>query len=200
MRHKCPIVPCIKMHDTRDMILFCLQKEISFVPVHIPGSRNVLADQGSRQVPLSTEWMLDPDLFESICQKVFPFPQIDLFATRATARLSCYISPCPDPDAYRMDALDPSFDWNLFQSIYAFPPPVIMPRLVGKFRRFRGSMILIAPLVLAAPWITEILHRATRYERVPDEARLFQFVGRDLVYQPRECQLHPLFIFYLDPI
>ena len=126
------------------------------MPVHIPGSRIVLADQGSRQVLLSTEWMLDPDLFESICQKFFPFPQIDLFATRATARLSCYVSPCPDQEALHEDALDPFFNWNRFQSIYAFPPPALLPMLVGRLRSFKGSMVLIAPLNLTAPWSIQI--------------------------------------------
>ena len=95
---------------TRQLILFCHRRNISFVPVHIQGSLNVLADQGSRQGPLATKWMLDPDLYESICQKNFPFPQVDLFASRATARLSRYVSPCPDPEAYRRDALDSSFN------------------------------------------------------------------------------------------
>ena len=169
---------------TRELILFCHLRNISFVPVHIQGSLNVLADQGSRQVPLATERMLDPDLFESICLRIFPFPKVDLFSTRTTARLSRYISPCPDPEAYRMDALDLSFNWNHFQSIYAFPPPVIMPKLAGRFRTFRGSMILIAPFVLSAVWMSEILRRASRFERVPANKPLFQFVGRELVFQP----------------
>ena len=91
---------------TRQLILFCHQRNISFVPVHIQGKMNVLADQGSRLEPLATEWMLDPDLFGSICQRIFPFPQVDLFASRATARLSYYISPCADPEAYRVDDMD----------------------------------------------------------------------------------------------
>ena len=185
---------------TRDLILFCHLRNISFVPAHIQGNLNVLADQGSRQVPLPNEWMLDPDLFESICHRISPFPQVDLFATRATARLSRYISPCPDPEAYRRDALDLSFSWNHFQSIYAFPPPMIMPQLAGRFRTFRGSMILIAPFVLSAVWMPEILRRASRYERVPANKPLFQFVGRDLVYQSQGPHLQPLYIFYLYPI
>ena len=71
---------------------------------------NILAVQGSRLEPLATEVMHDPDLFEPICRRIFPFPQVDLFATRATARLSRYISPYPDPEAYRVDAMDLSFN------------------------------------------------------------------------------------------
>ena len=58
---------------TRDLILFCHQRNISFVPAHIPGIQNVLAEQGSRLEPLSTEWMLDSELLESICLRIL-FP------------------------------------------------------------------------------------------------------------------------------
>ena len=39
----------------QDLILFCHQRNISFVPVYIPGKLNVLADQGSCLEPLATE-------------------------------------------------------------------------------------------------------------------------------------------------
>ena len=146
-----------------------------------------------------TVWMLDLGLFESICQKVFPFPQVDLFATRATARLALYISPDPDPEAFLRDALDPSFNWNLFQSIYAFPPPMIMDQLAGRFDAFLGTMILIAPLILSATWMPEILRRAHRYALIPSNKPLFQFVGKNVVYQSYEDQTGPLAIFYLFP-
>ena len=76
---------------TREVVLFGLQRNISFVPFHIPGNRNILADQGSSLEPLGPEWMFDPDLFAALCQRILPFPQVDLFATRVTARLPCYI-------------------------------------------------------------------------------------------------------------
>ena len=184
---------------TRQLILFCHQRNISFVPVHIQGKMNVLADQGSRLEPLATEWMLDPDLFGSICQRIFPFPQVDLFASRATARLSYYISPCADPEAYRVDALDRSFNWNHFKSIYAFLPPASMPRLAGRFRSFKGSMVLIAPLALSSVWISELLQRAASYERLPTNKPLFQFVGREVVFKTAQ-EYPPLYIFFLHPL
>ena len=138
---------------TRDLILFCHRRNISFVPVHIPGKLNVVADQGSRQGPISTEWMLDPESFESICQEFPFFPTVDLFATRATSRLTCYVSPCPDPQAFHQDALDPFLDWNQFPLIYAFPPPGLMPFLFKRIVRFRGAMLLIVPLNLNSTWI-----------------------------------------------
>ena len=75
---------------------------------------NVLADQVSRLEPLASEWILDPTLFEFSCLRIFPFSQVDLVAAGATARLSYYISPCADPEAYRVDAVDRSFIGNRF--------------------------------------------------------------------------------------
>ena len=183
---------------TRELILFCHQRNISFVPFHIPGKMNVLADQGSRLEPLATEWMLDPELFESLCQRILPFPQVDLFATRVTARLPCYISPCRDPEAFRVDALSNSFNWNHIQSIYAFPPPVL-PRLVGRIYNFEGSVILIAPLALSTIWISKLFQRADSWVRLPTNKPLFQFVGREVVYKSAE-ENPPLYIFFLHPV
>ena len=133
---------------TRAVVLFCRDWNISFIPYHIPGNRNILADQGSRMEPLGTEWMLDPDIFESLFNRVTPFPQVDLFATRVTARLPCYISAGIDPEAFSENALALSLNWNQFQSIYAFPPPAMLPDIIGRICNFRGSMLLIAPFAL----------------------------------------------------
>ena len=140
---------------TRDVVFFFKDRNISFIPYHIPGNRNILADQGSRMEPLGTEWMLDPDIFESLCNRILPFPQVDMFATRVTARLPCYISACKDPEAFWDDALALSFNWNHFQSIYAFPPPVILPDICDRICSYRGSMLLIARLALSSVWIAK---------------------------------------------
>ena len=57
------------------------------MPVLLPGKMIVLADQGSRLEPLATEWMLVPDFFDSICQRISPFSQVDLLSSRVSARL-----------------------------------------------------------------------------------------------------------------
>ena len=180
------------------LILFCHRQNISFVPVHIPGKLNVVADQGSRQGPISTEWMLDPESFESICQEFPFFPTVDLFATRATSRLTCYVSPCPDPQAFHQDALDPFLDWNQFHSIYAFPPPGFMPFLIQRIVRFRGAMLLIAPLNLNSCWIVPLLDRASKFLPLPENHFLFQFVQQEIVIKQSEEPL-PLYMYHILP-
>ena len=135
---------------TREVVLFCTERNISFIPYHIPGKCNVLADQGFRMEPLGTEWMLDAGVFDSLCHLFSPFLQVDLFATRVTARLPRYVSVCKDSEAFWVDALAPSFNWNRFSSIYAFPPTILLPDIISRVVGYRGTMMPTAPLDLSA--------------------------------------------------
>ena len=184
---------------TRDLILFCHRKNISFVPVHIHGVLNVLADQGSRHLPVSTEWMLDPVSFESICREFSFTPQVDLFATRATCRFACYVSPCPDQEAFHQDALDPSFNWNQFQVIYAFPPPNLMPLIIPKILAFKGAMLLIAPLKLTHCWTLSLQQRAHSWKALPEDYYLYQMVRGDFTIM-ESWTPYPLYVFHLHPV
>ena len=131
-------------------ILFCYRQNISFVPVHIPGKLNVVADQG----PSSTEWMLDPWSFESFCQEFPIFPTVVLFCLRATSRLSYSVfSRAGSTGLFRMPWI-PFFGLNkFFPSFYAFPPPGLLPFPFKGIVRFRGAMPLLVPLTLNNIWI-----------------------------------------------
>ena len=183
---------------TREVVVFCAERNISFIPYHIPGWRNVLADQGSRMEPLATEWMLDAGVFDSLCDRLSPFPQVDMFATRVTARLPCYVSVCQYPEAFHVNALAHDFNWNCFTSIYAFPPPFLLPRIIDRVVGFRGSMLLIAPLNLTEVWSSSLLRRSHFWEKLPTKKPLFQFVGREVVFKPAK-ENPPLYCFFLLP-
>ncbi|CAL4242526.1 unnamed protein product [Meganyctiphanes norvegica] len=62
---------------------------------HIQGSFNVIVNQLSRNIALSTEWSLAPSTFQTIL-KLNPNLQVDLFATSLNNKLKTFISPCPD--------------------------------------------------------------------------------------------------------
>ena len=127
-----------------------------------------------------------------------PFPQVDLFATRVTARLPCYVSVCEDSEAIQVDALAHTFNWNRFSSIYAFPPTILLLDIISRVVGYRGTMMLIAPLDLSAVWLPELLHRAHSWDRLPTKKPLFQFVGRKVVYKSAE-ENPPLYCFLLLP-
>ena len=168
----------------RAFLLLCQEYSITFVPVHISGSLNVLADQGSRNTPISTEWSLDPESFDWIFHQ-FPFsPQVDLFATRENFQFFPYVSPCPDPDAFFINALD--LDWNRFQCIYAFPPPVLMDRIIDQICSFQGTMLLIAPLAFQS-WTYRLTQRAALFRPLPQGFFLMQWVNGQLVTFKETC-------------
>ena len=88
---------------------WCLEKEILLSAQHLPGVANTMADQESRQIEASTEWMLHREVFHWI-QQTLGRCQTDLFATRLNHQLDSYISWRPDPFAQETDAF--RLDWE----------------------------------------------------------------------------------------
>merc|ERR1739842_55119 len=91
----------------RDFLSLCHEYKILFVVRHIEGPLNVLADKGSRTGPISSETMLDQDSLLSTWSQWNLFPWLDVFASRETSRCCSYVSPCPDPKAFAIDASMP---------------------------------------------------------------------------------------------
>ena len=120
----------------------------------IPGSNNVLADALSRphQLPHS-EWSLNITVFQSLC-RLWPV-QINLFATSTNHRCLIYFSPYRDPQLAGTDAFLQS--WDGLQA-YAFPPFAIIPRVLAKLRKSRGTeLTLVAPHWAQRPWFPDLL-------------------------------------------
>ena len=82
---------------------WCIQNHIWISVEHIPGRENVVADFKSRNFNDETEWQLNKDIFNQICQK-FGTPEIDSFASRLNNQLPRYIARDPDPEAWSVDA------------------------------------------------------------------------------------------------
>ena len=98
------------------------------VPRHIAGQLNVLADLASRtgQV-IPSEWSLATESFQWVVnQSPWGPPQVDIFASSQNHKLRDYISPCPDPQAVEIDALNCLWPNKV---LYAFPPTCIIPAI-----------------------------------------------------------------------
>jgi ribonuclease HI len=148
---------------------------------HIPGARNVLADQLSRSGQiLSTEWTLNQQVANHLFS-LWGQPLLDLFATRYTTRLPLFVSPYPDVRAMTTDAL--AMNWDLLTA-YAYPPTILIPQLLRKIASSSARILLIAPAWPDRSWFPALLELL---EDVPWELPLWP----DLLSQPLLESLNP---------
>ena len=139
---------------TKDLFLWCDLHEIALSARHIPGHLNVTADRLSRRHQIiQTEWSLSPSVAKRLW-KVWGQPHVDLFATSENAKLPTYVSPLPDPAAWKQDAL--SFPWDGLWA-YAFPPFPLIQRVLQKASLEPCELLLIAPLWPAQTWYPRLL-------------------------------------------
>ena len=117
----------VKMGGTRNQLLvqiskeiweYLLDKGITITAEYLPGALNREADMQSRTVKESSEWKLNPAVFQNLCKSWWT-PDIDLFASRVSHQVPAYFSWKLDPyrkgrDAYQMR-------WTHTKG-YAFPP------------------------------------------------------------------------------
>lgn len=120
---------------------------------YIQGLHNVEADRASRVKNLDTEWMLQPKVFQLLCQAFFT-PAADLFATRLNAQLPIYVSWKPDPSATHTNAFTMSWADREF---YAFPPFSIVGRVLQKIQDDEATVMTILPLWPTQVWFPEAL-------------------------------------------
>ena len=70
---------------SKNLWLWCLQRDISLIVEHLPGVQNAIADEESRVVKDRTHWKLNPEVFRRI-NRLGPLA-VDLFASRLTTQL-----------------------------------------------------------------------------------------------------------------
>jgi hypothetical protein len=136
------------------LLLWCDHYDIVLSARHIPGRLNVIADLLSRRHQvINTEWSLSPKV-TSLLWQLWGQPHVDLFATKSNAKLPTYVSPLPDVQAWRQDAL--SFPWTGLWG-YAFPPFALIPEVLQKVRDHPCEIILVAPDWPARSWYPALL-------------------------------------------
>ena len=176
------------------ILTHCHLHSITLIPKHISGELNVLADQGSRASPIPTEWSLDRRTFKWLLRLAsrhgLPRPQVDLFATRHNAQLSDFVSPVPDDWAVEVNAL--SLDWDVWTSVYLFPPVNLLNRLLPHLWRYKGRGILVAPFHAKAAWFPTLVARCPVRFPLPTSHSLSQVTsrGKEFHRYPQALQLH----------
>jgi len=167
---------------TREIILWCKQRNIWLTAAHLPGSKNVEADFESRNQNEDTEWSLDKKIFQRVTN-CFGQPDIDLFASRLNHQLPVYSSYKPDPNAKLVDAFSEHWGTNFS---YVFPPFSILGAVLKKIMEEKADIILVAPLWPTQFWFPKIL------QLLVDCPRLLPVTKTLLTLPSDKSKIHPL--------
>ena len=145
-----------------EIFLLADQNQMVLSARHIPGHLNVIADRLSRshQV-LPGEWTLCPHVLQRLWN-LWGAPHVDLFATTENARLPTFVSPLPEPGAWKTDAL--SFSWTGLWA-YAYPPTPLIPQVLEKVRTEECELVLIAPAWPTQAWFPALLRLLVDHPR-----------------------------------
>ena len=165
----------------RQVLTWAEMNSVSIVGRFVPGRRNILADQLSRQGQvIPTEWTLHP----RVCQALFEIwgtPVVDLFATSLNRRLPVYCSPVPDPMAWQVDAF--TIPWDDLE-VYAFPPVATLRLVINRVLMSRRlHMTLVAPMWPQQEWYPDLL------DLLVEEPRVLP-LWRNLLRQPHTQAVH----------
>ena len=133
---------------------YCLSHNIWLRAVYYCGSDNIRADRLSRVFSDDHDYHLSSSWFTILHSHLDFCLDIDVFASRIHHHLPRFSSRIPDPDAEFVDAF--SFPWN--ESVYLFPPVVLLCRVVSKFISDNCQFgLLIAPYRPTSPVFNSIL-------------------------------------------
>ncbi len=139
---------------TKNLWMWCLERNIVLIAQHLPGVLNQIADSESRKTWDQTDWKLEVSVFGKINQLYGPI-QVDLFATRLTNQVPTFFSWRPDPYAVGTDAF--LQDWSMIRNGYANPPVCLIGRILSHVKAQKnpgnlgGTGLEIAALVPGCP-------------------------------------------------
>lgn len=130
----------------RQVMECAIERNLTLSAAHIPCRLNVVADRESRTQNLDTEWMLDENVFQRLCE-IFGTPEIDLFAFRINHQLEQYVSWRPDPGAAHIDYMSCSHIYG-----YAFPPFSMIPHILKKLDADGSLLLVVLPVWPTRAW------------------------------------------------
>ena len=130
------------------------------------------------------EWGLDRETFGGARSSLGPRDREgrDRFANRFKEKLKKLVSLFPVPWARAANAL--SVPWELWATIFVFPPIGLLDEVIARLSSFKGEGVLIAPLRPGAPWFTNLLDRAKEHMSLPQSLVLSQETSRGRMFHP----------------
>lgn len=106
---------------SRDIWLWCIERDLWLRLAHIPGVENATTDKASRIFNDTSEWQLDQSCFYKL-REFFGTPDIDTFSSRLNFQIERYVSWVPVPQAFTLT-------WKEYFS-YMFPPLSVIPQVL----------------------------------------------------------------------
>ena len=140
-------------------------KKVKISGHYIKGKRNILADQLSRRNQcLLGEWSLSKTAFEWVLNLGLT-PEIDLSASDWSTRLPNYCTSYKSLNTPYMEAF--SVNWDQWQVIYLFPPPIMMLKVLNKLKTYKGQALLVFPDWPSAPWYLSVIKVTHKIQCIP---------------------------------
>lgn len=133
---------------SRQIWQWCEKRNIWLFASYINTKDNYEADEESRKSNPDTECELSNRAFKLITEQLGQ-PNIDLFASRANAKCSNFVSWRKDPEATFIDAF--TLNWNN-HFFYAFPPFPLLLKCLQKIEQDKATGILIFPYWPGQAW------------------------------------------------
>ena len=155
----------------KEFWLWCMERDTSVQAQHLAGKLNETADEESRVMKDRSDWMLCPEVFQTINYKLGPL-EVDLFASRLSTQIPTFVSWRPDPEAMATDAF--TLDWKGLKA-YANPPTVL-----AQVQQQEADLTLVARVWKTQTWYPALLSMCWDFPRI--------IAKRDDLFQPT----HPL--------
>ena len=154
---------------TRDLWMWCLERNIHIQAQYLPGVLNQAADRESRSMKDRSDWSLDHSTFQKINRLYGPL-EVDIFASRLTNQCRCYFSWRPDPFAEATDVF--LQDWTTIKG-FANPLWNLIPRVLLKTNAgsecnpgsscLEDTAMVPSPAVVGSRLATPITQTDTQY-------------------------------------
>ena len=132
---------------------------ISLTFRHLAGELNVCADELSRRAHTHADWKLDRQLFRQISVSLGGpdgLPVLDLFASAQNTQVDHFFSYNFDHRSVGADAF--LYSWRDRGLLYAYPPPILVGKVLQKLRADSClRSIVLVPVWQAQSWFPTLL-------------------------------------------
>ena len=175
---------------TRNVLLMCEKQNITLSLTYIASEDNEIADFESRNFTNEdTEWSLNRDIFDQLCQHFNFYPEIDMFASRLNAKTSKFCSWKKEPFATCIDAF--TVPWDEYEKIYIFSSFSLMSRIVKNFialqqQQRKVTALMILPCWPTQAWYTKIL------TFLVSQPVIFKVIPKTLTLEHHRASIHPM--------